>query len=150
MSIVRADKEVMTKVSVIRCSECGAQWDDTTAGHTAATTHAATHAPLRYLCPDNRYSHTVWIDEAALVNNTGPWRAKHEINHKNKGRTSVDWIGPGWYVFREYEVHYHNDTRQYTEFRHVDVAFSELKEKMREMGQDLVVYRALQKKTRPA
>ncbi len=140
---------VEEQVPVYRCTVCNTVFESNDYGELAARDHAKTHSELIYLQPGNRYCDTVWIDEAALIKNSGPYKASCEINHVNKGRTPVEWSGPGWYIWHEYEVHYQNDTRRYTEFRHVDTAYSELREKLREQAVDLKDYRDLQKKGRP-
>lgn len=130
-------RTIEERIAVYRCSVCGAQFENNDQGELTARDHAKMHEPLIYLHPGNRYCDTVWIDEGALIKNSGPWKAAHEINHANKGRTSVDWIGPGWYVWHAYE------------FRHVDKAYGELREKLSEQADDLKFFRGLQKKGRP-
>lgn len=132
---------------ILRCSECGAEFETNDQGRHAAAEHALKHQPLRYY---DEHSPVVWIDDGALLLNAGPYKPRYQIHHRLHGYVGVEWDGPGWYVFHEYDVHYQNDTRHYREFRTARVALDEARRKMNELAEDLRWLRKVQATKRPS
>lgn len=147
--MIRASREKRIQVTYIKCGICSNEFNDDEEGIRLASEHEKTHGTLRYLHPESRYSDTVWVDEEAVLRTDSPWEIKVSINHKNKGRTFIDWEGPGWYVFHEYEAYFRGERETRTEFIHVDAAKRALKEKFDDMKQDWRNYIELQRTPRP-